>query len=130
MTKVATLSTRILSRKGTAHPMPANTPLIRAGGNAAVAIDLHSRANSRAPLSLTAARGARRRNHGDHVRRRAEPRVRVSLRLDQDRHAQFKSICALVRRSQQAVLAQALDEYIARHGLDDTAGERRRPLPE
>lgn len=129
MTKVASLSARILSRKGTAQPMPANTPLIR-GGSAAVAIDWQTVANSRAPLTLPAARSARRRNHNADTHRRVEPRVRVSLRLDRDRHARFKSVCALVRRSQQAVLMQALDEYCARHGLDEGAGERRRPLPE
>jgi hypothetical protein len=130
MTKVATLSARILSRKGTAQPMPANTPLIRGGGSAAVAIDWQTAPNSRAPLTLTAPPRARRRNGDDRAYRRVEPRVRVSLRLDRDRHARFKSVCALVRRSQQAVLTQALDEYFARHGLDEAAGERRRPLPE
>lgn len=129
MTKVATLSARILSRKGTAQPMPANTPLIR-GSSAAVAIDWQTIANSRAPLALTAAPRARRRNGDDRANGHVEPRVRVSLRLDRDRHARFKSVCALVRRSQQAVLMQALDEYVDRHGLDEAAGERRRPLPE
>ena len=80
MTKVASLSARILSRKGTAQPMPANTPLIR-GGSAAVAIDWQTVASNRAPLTLPAARGARRRSHNADTYRRVEPRVRVSLRL-------------------------------------------------
>ena len=128
MTKLATVSKGILSRKGMAQPMPATAPLVRASASAA--IDWQMVANDRAPLDLSAARARRWGNRDDRPDRQVEPRVRISLRLDQQRHAMFKSFCAFVGRTQQGVLVQALDEYFARHGLDEAAGDRRRPLPE
>ena len=128
MTKVAKLPKDILSRKGMAQPMAASGPLVRASVPAA--IDWQAVANSRAPMNLSPGRAPRRNNRGGPAYRQSEPRVRVSLRLDRETHAHLRSFCGFVQRTQQKVLAQALDEFFARHGLDETAGDRRRPTPE
>ena len=128
MSKLATIHEEILSRKGMAQPMPATAPLVRA--NAHAVIDWQEVANSRIPLNLPSARATRRHNGDGRARQQAEPRVRVSLRLDRERHKRLAAFCAFVNRTQQNVLVQALNEFFARHGLDEAAGDRRRPIPE
>lgn len=119
MTKAAKVPGGILSNKGMAQPMPATAPLARE--NASAVIEWRATANGRPPLTPPA---------GWSTRLRAAPRVRVYLRLDRERHARLTSFCAFVRGTQQKVLVQALDEFFARHGVDEAAGDRRRPIPE
>lgn len=59
--------------------------------------------------SLTGPRPHRRSHNG---------RVRVSLRLDMDRHLRLKLIAAHSRRTLQSVLIEALDDYFDRHTPD------------
>jgi len=57
------------------------------------------------PASLTGSRPNRRSRNN---------RVRVSLRLDMDRHLRLKLIAAHSRRTLQSVLIDALDDYFDR----------------
>ncbi len=50
--------------------------------------------------------------------RSAEKRVRVSLRLDVDRHLRMKLVATHLNRTLQSVFTQAIDEYFERHTPD------------
>ena len=50
--------------------------------------------------------------------RSAEKRVRVSLRLDVDRHLRMKLVATHLSRTMQSVFTQAIDEYFERHNPD------------
>lgn len=50
--------------------------------------------------------------------RESETRVRIGLRLDVERHLRLKLLAAREERSMQAVLTEALDQYLARHAPD------------
>jgi predicted transcriptional regulator len=52
------------------------------------------------------------------ARRSAEKRVRVSLRLDVDRHLRLKLVATHLNRTMQSVFVQAIDEYFERHTPD------------
>lgn len=51
-------------------------------------------------------------------RRSKNGRVRISLRLDMDRHLRLKLITAHSRRTMQSVLLEALDDYFERRTPD------------
>lgn len=48
----------------------------------------------------------------------SEARARIGLRLDAERHLRLKLLAAREERSMQAVLTEALDEYLARRAPD------------
>ncbi len=48
----------------------------------------------------------------------AEKRVRVSLRLDVDRHLRVKLVATYLNQTLQSVFTQAIDEYFERHTPD------------
>jgi predicted transcriptional regulator len=48
----------------------------------------------------------------------AEKRVRVSLRLDADRHVRLKLVATHLNRTLQSVFTQAIDEFFERHAPD------------
>ncbi len=50
--------------------------------------------------------------------RSAEKRVRVSLRLDVDRHLRMKLVATHLNRTLQSLFTQAIDEYFERHTSD------------
>ncbi len=50
--------------------------------------------------------------------RSAEKRVRVSLRLDMDRHLRMKLVATHLNRTLQSLFTQAIDEYFERHTPD------------
>ena len=50
--------------------------------------------------------------------RSAEKRVRVSLRLDVDRHLRVKLVATHLNQTLQSVFTQAIDEYFERHTPD------------
>ncbi len=50
--------------------------------------------------------------------RSAEKRVRVSLRLDVDRHLRMKLVATHLNSTMQSVFTQAIDEYFERHTPD------------
>ncbi len=50
--------------------------------------------------------------------RSAEKRVRVSLRLDVDRHLRMKLVTTHLNSTMQSVFTQAIDEYFERHTPD------------
>lgn len=50
--------------------------------------------------------------------RSAEKRVRVSLRLDRDRHLRMKLVATHLNRTLQSLFTQAIDEYFERHAPD------------
>ena len=50
--------------------------------------------------------------------RSAEKRVRVSLRLEVDRHLRMKLVATHLNRTMQSLFTQAIDEYFERHTPD------------
>ncbi len=50
--------------------------------------------------------------------RSAEKRIRVSLRLDVDRHLRMKLVATHLNRTLQSLFTQAIDEYFERHTPD------------
>jgi len=50
--------------------------------------------------------------------RSAEKRVRVSLRLDVDRHLRMKLVATHLNRTLQSLFTQSIDEYFERHAPD------------
>ena len=52
------------------------------------------------------------------VPRSSEKRVRVSLRLDVDRHLRVKLVATHLNQTLQSVFTQAIDEYFERHNPD------------
>ncbi len=52
------------------------------------------------------------------ARRSAEKRVRVSLRLDVDRHLRMKLVATHLNSTMQSLFTQAIDEYFERHNPD------------
>jgi hypothetical protein len=50
--------------------------------------------------------------------RSAEKRVRVSLRLDVDRHLRMKLVATHLNSTMQSLFTQAIDEYFERHTPD------------
>ena len=50
--------------------------------------------------------------------RSAEKRVRVSLRLDVDRHLRMKLVATHLNSTMQSLFIQAIDEYFERHAPD------------
>lgn len=67
------------------------------------------------PLTFAQKRGEAASLVGGRPNRRSRSdRVRVSLRLDMDRHLRLKLIAAHSRRTLQSVLVEALDDYFDR----------------
>lgn len=52
-----------------------------------------------------------------------EKNVRVSIYLSEDKRAQFKSACALHKKSMNEVLVDFIDEYLKQNNLSLTKTE-------
>ncbi len=122
MKSVARLTSSLLSRKGSAQPAVSSPHQI--------GLPLVSKATAQPepqePVASTPAEpvllakpnqwstpGPR---HGTQPgNQRDKKRVRVSLRLDLDRHRKLKLVAMQTRRSLQSLLTQALDDYFQRH---------------
>ncbi|MFQ5774924.1 MAG: hypothetical protein ACE5GS_10425 [Kiloniellaceae bacterium] len=136
MTKLASLTRSLLTRKGLARPMLAPGPSVRAVPPSDAQAKLATR--NWAPAAAGAAAWARRVGApGSTPKRgiapaRARPgkRIRVSLRLDRDRHEALGRLCAFRGCTRQALLVKALDEFLIRHAIEEPEGDRRRPRPE
>jgi len=136
MTNAAPLRDDLLSVKGAAKPMPANGPNMRT----APPDTLAWRPAAARRLSLVSlAPWIKRHDGGAHPPRAPamtpptdtpNRRVRVSLRLDKDRHQRLKQACACDGRTQQSVLVEALDDFLARRSVVESDGERRKQTPE
>ncbi len=128
--KAARLNSTLLMRKGAASPLsplaPYSPPPPRRPDGA------HGEPAKRTPGPEAPTRGATPKrqstgqpNRGPAADRgkalRQDPlgRVRVSLRLDQERHLRLRLIAAHTRRTIQETLLAALDAHLADHGLDD-----------
>ena len=86
--------------------------------------------------------GAAAAERASHAARCSNKRVRVSLRLDAERHVRLKLAATYLNRTLQSVFTQAMDEFFERHapvapdavtllrmrqpGNTGTAGPRRR----
>lgn len=129
MGKIRRMGASLLTRKGLARPQLAAGPRTRTGSS-------ETPADPAAPLSLAAAAAgwavprARRPAHASALRELvplASRRVRVSVRLEPDRHRNLKLLAERQARTQQSLLVQALDEFLARHGMAEADAGRRWP---
>ncbi len=94
------LTSPLLSRKGTAAPSAAPASRLN------MVKPPHAHAAAASPAAAS---------------RRAEPaaqRLRVSLRLDRDRHVRLKRVARDLERTMQSIFTQAIDEFLERHDLD------------
>lgn len=108
---VASLNASLLTRKGDARPSAATSALSRSGPN-----------DNSVPLKTEAAEVARLAGREAAVeaalRRNREGRVRISLRLEPERHRQLRLASVHLEASLQDILTQALDAYLSGLGLD------------
>ncbi len=122
MKSVARLTSSLLSRKGSAQPaVPASHR---------IGLPLTSEATAQpAPQEPAASAPAKQvllakpnhwstpdPRHGTQPEnQRGKKRVRVSLRLDLDRHRKLNLVAMQTGRTLQSLLTQALDDYFQRH---------------
>ena len=111
MKSVARLTSSLLTRKGSAQPaVPAPHR---------VGLPLAGKASAPAKPVLLAKPNQRSTpdpRHGTQPgNQRGKKRVRVSLRLDLDRHRKLKLVAMQTGRTLQSLLTQALDDYFQRH---------------
>ncbi len=122
MTSVAFLTTGLLSRKGTARPMLVQGQEYSGSAQGRIVWDTATPAHLRLtppPRQLA------------KLSRPKPKRVRVSLRLTPDMHSQLKALSAIAERTQQSILVQALNEFLADHEEHlEQAGDRRLPAPD
>ena len=97
MMKAARLNRSLLTRKGAAAPLSPLSP--------------YSPPPPRAPDGA-----------GKALRQDPLGRVRVSLRLDRERHLRLRLLAAHTRRTIQETLLAALDAHLADHGPDILGG--------
>lgn len=108
---VASLNASLLTRKGDARPSGATSGLSRSGSNG-TAIPLKTQAAEVARLA------GRQAAVEAKLRRDREGRVRISLRLEPERHRQLRLASVHLEASLQDILTQALDAYLSGLGLD------------
>ncbi len=111
MKSVARLTSSLLSRKGSAQPaVPAThrirLPLAREAAKPAESVLLAKSKQWSTPEP---------RHSTQPGNQRGKKRVRVSLRLDLDRHRKLKLVAMQTGRTLQSLLTQALDDYFQRH---------------
>jgi predicted transcriptional regulator len=129
--KPASLTSALLTRKGMASPSAA--PASRANmvelmqGQPPLPAETPPSPARPAPIPLRAHLSDRirpkmsERKAGENMPtapRSAEKRVRVSLRLDVDRHLRLKLVATHLNSTMQSVFTQAIDEYFERHTPD------------
>ncbi len=129
--KPARLTSALLTRKGIASPSAA--PASRANmvelmrGQPPLPAETPPSPARPAPIPLRAHLSDRirpkmsERKAGETMPtapRSAEKRVRVSLRLDVDRHLRLKLVATHLNSTMQSVFTQAIDEYFERHTPD------------
>jgi hypothetical protein len=129
--KPASLTSALLTRKGAASPSAA--PASRANmvesmqGQSPLSATTPSSPATPEPTFLRADLSDRirtkrsERKAGESMPtapRSAEKRVRVSLRLDVDRHLRMKLVTTHLNSTMQSVFIQAIDEYFERHTPD------------
>lgn len=120
--------TRPLSRKGMAQPMQVEDDERRATVGGAIA--WHPSAPQRTHVSEPRGATGHASALAHSVARMRPQRVRISTRLDPDLHHRLKSHAAAVRRTQQSVVVQALEDYLADEGeIPHRFGDRRAPAP-
>lgn len=122
MKSVARLTSSLLSRKGSAQPaVPAPHRIGLPPASEAPAQPAPQEPTASAPAEpVLVAKPAQwstpGRRHGTPDRRQTgKKRVRVSLRLDLDRHRKLKLVAMQAGRTLQSLLTQALDDYFKRH---------------
>jgi len=109
--KVSALTSSLLVRKGEAMPSSFVPP---------------GTINARPALRVPPSSGASttRANGKPHLRVVGDaPRIRVSIRLDPDRHRALKLIAAHTGRSVQDLTVAALDDYLGALGAEVRGGE-------
>ncbi len=109
--KVSAMTSSLLVRKGEATPSTFVPP---------------GTANARPVLRVPPSSGsaATRPNGAPHLRVvGAAPRIRISIRLDPDRHRALKLIAAHTGRSVQDLAVAALEEYLGALGSDVRDGQ-------
>lgn len=122
MKSVARLTSSLLSRKGSAQPaVPAPHRIGLPPASEAPAQPAPQEPTAFAPAEpVLVAKPAQWNTPG--MRHGAQPgrqtgkkRVRVSLRLDLDRHRKLKLVAMQTGRTLQSLLTHALDDYFKRH---------------
>ena len=112
--KPARLTSALLTRKGMASPSAA--PASRA--NMVELLQAQSPLPAETPPApATPVPASGRGDLSDRIRP-TEKRVRVSLRLDADRHLRVKLVATHLNQTLQSVFTQAIDEYFERHNPD------------
>lgn len=116
--KVASLSSSLLVRKGAARPSPLQPDAAGAAQRGA-----ESPAAGRFTFSGRGGERAERFPPGETARaprvgqwrnaRGSDDRVRVTLRVSRQRHLQLRLAAAHLDKSQQQILSEALDRYLA-----------------
>ena len=129
--KPASLTSALLTRKGMASPSAA--PASRANmvesmqGQPPLPAETPPSPATSEPTPLRADLSDRirpkksERKAGENMPtapRSAEKRVRVSLRLDVDRHLRMKLVATHLNSTMQSLFTQAIDEYFERHTPD------------
>lgn len=113
--KVARLTSSLLSRKGSALPVPESTQrggMVETDVNADAPLLVAKPARGTPPHTLSRDGANRPRQQS------AKDRVRVSLRLDPDRHRRLKLVAMQRERTLQSILSEALDGYLKRCAPD------------
>lgn len=109
---VASLNASLLTRKGDARPSGVTSTLSRSGSNGkAIAPTTQASEVARLAGRQAAVEAALRRDR--------EGRVRISLRLEPERHRQLRLASVHLEASLQDILTQALDAYLSGLGFDD-----------
>lgn len=109
--KPATLSSSLLIRKGTATPVPHTASPLPTGQPETAR---QERARARSSLrQVSPPQDEAAGHHDDHdLKQDHFGRVRLSIRLDPDRHLRLKLLAAHTRSSVQDLLIAALDAYL------------------
>lgn len=108
----ARLPNDLLSRKGMASPSAGPETRVNMVGS------LGTNAPDAVPGRLTPAPPRGKLADWIAPEHRSQRRIRVSLRLDEDRHARLKLVATQRDCSLQSIFTQALDEYFDRHAPD------------
>ena len=112
----ASLSSELLSRKGMAAPSAG--PETRVNMVGSLGTQAPGPAAAPPPGRLTPAPVRGKLADWIAPEHTARKRVRVSLRLDEDRHARLKLVATQRDCTLQSIFTQAIDEYFERHAPD------------
>ena len=116
--KPARLTGALLTRKGMAAPSAAPATRVNMVGSAPAHREPDPPVANLSDWIAPNSGGTETVERASKNKRPSEKRVRVSLRLDGERHVRLKLVATYLNRTLQSIFTQAIDEFFERHAPD------------